>query len=746
MPLDRKKVETPRITRDSVIDIINSDSEQLPLLVQEAPKTQSTTWRIVAFGANSTMISIHMIGVGLVLDSFGSDGQAAVTLVSTLQSLINGTVFGVLMSTGIELGAALGGKNFKKYRLPIILLEENISIETLLEISQAHQNAPVLVKRANRYAIYGTTDNGSTWNFTELNPQLFQKIEILKVVSCIDSGPTLSAILKEIKEKEAHNFPAPIKLQVAGSVIKTSWLVGSVINLLAAGAYVGTRGYARYFVTAPVAQVVSDYFTTFAIGGFGETMGGNSGIIIAQVEKNIWLGLLITAAYRGPALGLGYYFAVNLGLEATGLGYGTAVAGVTTVLLTQFLFSRKPYKDCALYNCQIPNFKEYLNSFLNGGWKLALQRTTEWGNLSATAVSISAIDGIALRCLNPAIQANLFVGLSLQGIGQAAMMFLVHDIEAQKKCYEEFSETFSRTKLDEFYNSIQRNRSTFYKNNLTGFIVAAIMGGVSYALRKKIIGVFLGTDLSENEQNLSEAFFLWMTICYVIDSLRIVSGGILRGWGDLLYPTLVSLGIMTVVGVPAGVGLSYLNNQQTISFFYVRAATIVLATMFNWYRFFGHLHSDTNLYARGVRQFDLDNALLDWGASTEDALLPVVAKTIRKETPALVRQLAMSLEETVQDTVHFIQQMKIDDNEVVNQLLVVIQEQFGVLVVESNSERLSTSGNISNSVEYNRTTKVARLISTPSTSLREENPALFFWGSPRSPETANTRTQIPFAI
>lgn len=45
------------------------------------------------------------------------------------------------------------------------------------------------------------------------------------------------------------------------------------------------------------------------------------------------------------------------------------------------------------------------------------------------------------------------------------------------------------------------------------------------------------------------------------DALRIISAGALRGWKDLLYPSIVSSIFMTIVGIPAAYGLGFIYNK-----------------------------------------------------------------------------------------------------------------------------------------------------------------------------------------
>lgn len=501
------------IDKETIINI-NSD-EKTPLMVEQKdkeiiakPATQSTTWRIVSFGANSSLIAIQMIGNGIMLSSLGPTEQAASSLITAIQSFISGTTFGFLTNTGVELGAAIGKS-----------------------------------------------------------------------------------------DTDANNIDA--KNEKIESIIKTSWLVGSGLCLMGTAGFLSTRYILPHILDPETAEAVGQFFTMFSIGAFSEPMAGNNGLIIAQVEKNMVLPLLIAAAYRLPAIGLGYYFSKTLKMGVSGLGLGIAVAGVTAFLGSQALLMRSTYKSFNLYNRLIPNFGKHLKSYLNNGWKLSLQRITEWGNLVALTTLIGVLNNSSLQALQPAIQANTLIGLAMQGIGQASMMFVVQDIEKQKKQYKIFKSDFSRDALEEYRKSIEMNKYTFIKNNVAGLAIAIALSAAIYLARKPVIELFLGSNISAQQDEMAQSLMLVTLLGLIPDTLRIVSGGILRGWGDLLYPTLMSLLLMTVVGVPVGAGISLATEKSILSIMWVRFVTILLSAAFNCYRFYQHNNNDKKLYMDG---------------------------------------------------------------------------------------------------------------------------------------------------
>ncbi len=499
------------------------------VVILPAAQTNATVWRLLAFGISTSLFAVQVIGNSIVISSLGPNYEASAGLITTIQGLITGTVFGFLLQTGISLGKVLGQSD----------AEEAMVGEESLEID----------------AISATKD---------------RKI---------------------------------------GSIIKTSWTAGYSLCVLGAAAFLLMRAILPHTVNPEIGKDAGDFFLLFSVASIFELMGGNNGFIIAQIEKNMAAPLLLAAGYRLPAVALGYLFAVHQGMGPMGVALGTLIPAALSFLVSQALLLREPYKNFELYKCYIDDFKGNLKSFLDGGWRLSLQRISEWGNLAAITMTIGALNTVALKVMQPAIQANTLIALAMQGMGQAAMMFIVQDCEKHKKYYEMFQKSLSRLELENFKNMISVNHKTFLKNNLAGLIITSALAGGIYLAKDPIINLFLGANLPVDQYALTDSFLFYILLSLIPDSVRIVSGGILRGWGDLLLPTIMSLVLMTVLGVPAGLGLSYLTGDNMVSFMWVRMVAIFLAAGYNVFRFYQHMRNDKQLYQQGEDALDVFDAL-----------------------------------------------------------------------------------------------------------------------------------------
>ena len=107
-------------------EAINSTQLDLIVLPQTAPtlpiqQLQQTTYdssgdvaRIISMGASSMLVAVHLIGNNVILASLGEAEQSAVSLITSIQNVSSGIIFGILLNTGVEIGPAMANKNNKQ--------------------------------------------------------------------------------------------------------------------------------------------------------------------------------------------------------------------------------------------------------------------------------------------------------------------------------------------------------------------------------------------------------------------------------------------------------------------------------------------------------------------------------------------------------------------------------------------------------------------------------------------------------
>ena len=458
--------------------------------------------KIFSIGMNSLLLGVHLIGNGMILSSLGPDEEAAASLISGIQAVANGTMFGVLLNTGILL-------------------------------------SPQMAKR----------------DYVEM-----------------------------------------------GNIIKTSWVLGLGLSSVAAGALLSMRLFLPQVINANTAYVVNDYFLTYAPGAYFDIIIGSNGMVINLLENNWKFPLLLTALYRVPAVGLSYVFANNLGLRSMGVGLGGTVAGLGAYLLGQTWFLRSFYRRFRLYKLELPNLLKRCRTFIvDGGWKLALLIDSEWGDTTAIATWIDTISNKATIALEPAIQMNTLVALSLQGMGHATMVFWGRDNAKKQQHLVNFEQTKDPAELAHYQRLQAKNKHSFLLYNSMSLALATGLSTAVYLARKPVKQLFI-PNATSFESNLADDFILYGGFALAADAIRIMSAGMLRGWNDILYPTLISILFMIVIGVPAGGLLTELAfDDNPLAFFWVRIPAILIAFGVISARFIHHNSCDTERYNEGLR-------------------------------------------------------------------------------------------------------------------------------------------------
>jgi hypothetical protein len=220
--------------------------------------------------------------------------------------------------------------------------------------------------------------------------------------------------------------------------------------------------------------------------------------------------------------------------------------------------------------------------------------------LACIVLLVGAWDNKALQVLQPALQSITLINLSTQGMSLAAMMYITRERKRQTEYYDNFQKYHLATDLEKFSELSKANQSIFIKNHLAGLLITGSLSAAIYFCRQPIIELFLGEDLDADENTLANEFIFLNLLGVFPDMVRIISGGILRGWGDILFPTLMSILCMTLIGVPAGAGISYARDEDTTYIFWLRIATMTLSALINCGSFVRHIRKDSQLYQEGV--------------------------------------------------------------------------------------------------------------------------------------------------
>lgn len=360
--------------------------------------------------------------------------------------------------------------------------------------------------------------------------------------------------------------------QKAGEIAKTAVILSVVLGILSAAAMFSTRLIFPLLFENKTAQIALDFFTGYAAASLPLLFL----IVAPQIafQEGDWyippatmFSVLLISGVASYLLG----FKTDLGAFGVGIG-GTIGSSLTAAVL--LLWSLKNnYSKYVFYSRNIDHFSEKMKNLLSLGWKLSLQRLTEWGNLLTITTIVGLRSNNDLTALNPAMLYLILFGTAQQGFAQAAGMVIAKNKGAIQKAIE-----------DNDTNSIiryhQNNIKAIFRSNLFGLSLNSAIAFSFYFARAPLTKFFSSNDCAQPVLNLAENL-LWINMLgLVFDACRIIGAGALRGWKDLLYPTVVSFIAMTLVGIPVAFGLGILLGDATKMMIYMRDFSMLISASF----------------------------------------------------------------------------------------------------------------------------------------------------------------------
>src|SRR5262249_2663031 len=156
---------------------------------------------------------------------------------------------------------------------------------------------------------------------------------------------------------------------------------------------------------------------------------------------------------------------------------------------------------------------------------------SEWGNLMLITTTIGVESNNDLKAANPSAQFINLIATFFQGVAQGVGMLIRRNNSSRNKALIANNELEAREWLT-------ANKRALIQSNAA---VVALTGGLCipfYFAREQLADFFLANASNSEIKELAETY-LWMNIIALIpDAIRIVSAGALRGWQDILYPTM----------------------------------------------------------------------------------------------------------------------------------------------------------------------------------------------------------------
>ena len=366
-------------------------------------------------------------------------------------------------------------------------------------------------------------------------------------------------------------------------IIKIALLSSVGLGLASSMVFLATKPIAPlWFSNTQIAKYTTDFFIPFAVTLSPVaylTTQTNSLILVqlrdGQKNKSDYL-LASTASYRGLSLLFSWWLSRKVGFE--GIGYGSGLAAWLTLSLFefQFLSETASYQLKQLFN--IPSMDTLWHDFKKDALQLALQRTTEWGNLFAITSIIGHLSPEELIAIEPSIQSMVLCNLFTQGLAQSLMY------DAKNNNSDKEKEKLKNGMSQEYMALLEKDKKLFVFGIGLGVMLAAVNTALLLSYRNNTIDLFIGKNSTEI-MNLAKTTLLVSALSLSPDAIRLISSGVIRGWGleEMHHTTKTNLLIMTGIGVPLGALWGYLFNdgKYAAPLFVFRFLTICISAYMN---------------------------------------------------------------------------------------------------------------------------------------------------------------------
>lgn len=374
------------------------------------------------------------------------------------------------------------------------------------------------------------------------------------------------------------------KYHLAGNVVKSAWVLTVGLGGISTLAMVSTRWVFPLLFDPKAAQLASDFYSGYSPVAIPLLMLITGPQVAFQAGD--WF-IPPAAMFLFTTLGgaCGYVLGFNAGLGAKGLGLGYTISGTVVALGVNAWFLRDNYKEFHLYQWPLEGFTENIKKLLRKGVMLSLQRLTEWGNLMIVTTVIGANSKRGLQASNPGVAYILILATALQGMAQATGMLITKNIGARNEALE-------RHNKQEGKEWHQKNYKILIQANILGMLVSGAIAGSFYFAREPLANFFLSKTAEEETRKLAQTLLCINMFGLIPDAVRIISAGALRGWEDFLYPIMVSLITMTIVGIPGGFGIGKIFGDVEEAMFFVRDVSMILAGVMIARRCFQKISTD----------------------------------------------------------------------------------------------------------------------------------------------------------
>jgi MATE family multidrug resistance protein len=377
-------------------------------------------------------------------------------------------------------------------------------------------------------------------------------------------------LLFSISVMVGHAYGAKNYFEI-GSIVQQGYLLALLISIPVVLLVWNVGHILALFKEPPeLINSVTNYFHAFCFGvptmlcticSIQFMMGYSKRLVIILMS----LSNLILICSLGNAFIFGKFGLPTFGI--TGLGYAWAIQSwaVFTFFVFYLFISKNEFQACELFNLRIKQTLPILKKLLHIGWPICVQMGCELLVFFAVTIMAGWINVDALAARQISVQYTLLMILPLLAISQASGVLVSRAMGAK------------------------RPQDVKHYGNyaiILGVIISSLICLIFLLSPHRLTSLFVNTNIPENINivKLSITLLIIAAISQVIDGVRNVLTGALRGLYDTQFPMKISFLSLWVIGLPLAYILAFPLHLGIVGLSLAFTVSVVVGAVILYFR------------------------------------------------------------------------------------------------------------------------------------------------------------------